>query len=499
MELQFKKESLSWLECPVREVRNLEQTQEMKLTDGMPDVGRVLAAWGQPILRGKEWNSGSFGFSGGMTVWVLYAPEDGSTVRCVEGWIPCQMQWDLPSGTPEGQIRVSLRPRFVDARSVSPRKIMVRAGFSALGEGFAPCEEDVFIPEEVPESVQLLVRTYPVRMCMEAGEKTFRLDEELTMPSSCPVPAKLICGMLTPAVEEHRVLGNRLVFRGSANLHVLYMSEEGQVFSWDFPVSISQFSDLKGSYGNDAYGTFSLAVTDLELELDDECHFRMKCGMTAQYTVEDVCEIRTVEDAYSPMRELDTEQTILSVPAVLEDAQRKLTVRQQIHQEANIVTDVSFLPDFSRQRRNGNTLELEQPGIVQVLYYTPEGSLQASTAHWEGKLQMDIHEDAQMHTVLQGIAEPRAEISAESIQVSADLLLRCQSTTRQVLNSVSAMKIGEEREPDPGRPSLVLCRAGGNSLWQIARENGSTMDAIRRATGFEGEPDPEQMLLIPVV
>ena len=38
MELQFKKEGVSWLECPVREVRNLEQTLELKLTDGMPDV-----------------------------------------------------------------------------------------------------------------------------------------------------------------------------------------------------------------------------------------------------------------------------------------------------------------------------------------------------------------------------------------------------------------------------------------------------------------------------
>ena len=33
---------------------------------------------------------------GGMMVWVLYAPEDGSPERCIEGWIPFQMRWDLP-------------------------------------------------------------------------------------------------------------------------------------------------------------------------------------------------------------------------------------------------------------------------------------------------------------------------------------------------------------------------------------------------------------------
>ena len=43
---------------------------------------------GQTILRGKEWRSDSVSFSGGMMVWILYAPEDGSEERCIDGWIP---------------------------------------------------------------------------------------------------------------------------------------------------------------------------------------------------------------------------------------------------------------------------------------------------------------------------------------------------------------------------------------------------------------------------
>ena len=53
MELQFQRTACSCLEPVVREIQNVEQTQELKLPDGMPDIGRVLAAWGQTILRGK--------------------------------------------------------------------------------------------------------------------------------------------------------------------------------------------------------------------------------------------------------------------------------------------------------------------------------------------------------------------------------------------------------------------------------------------------------------
>ena len=34
----------------------------------MPDIGHVLSAWGQTILRGKEWRADTVSFSGGAAV-----------------------------------------------------------------------------------------------------------------------------------------------------------------------------------------------------------------------------------------------------------------------------------------------------------------------------------------------------------------------------------------------------------------------------------------------
>ncbi len=499
MELQFQKERISWLRRAVREVKNLEQTQELKLSDGMPDIGRVIAAWGQPILRGKEWRSDSFGISAGMLVWVLYAPEDGSPERCIDGWIPCQMQWDLPSGTPEGQIQISLLPRFVDARSVSPRKILVRAGLAALGTGLVEETGSIYTPGEMPEDVQLLTNTYPVRLNQEAGEKPFTMEEELVLPASCPAARKMVYCTVHPEVSESRILGNRLVFRGECKAHVLYSSEDGQLVSWDFPVSISQFTDLKGSYSADAQAELSIMPTDLEITVDDDGHFQLKTAMTAQYTLSDRKMIPVVEDAYSPGRALEVDMQRLSLPAILETKEQRMEARQKLNQEADAVADVAFLGDFPRQRRAGEGVELEQPGTFQVLYYTPDGVLQASTVRWEGETKLDAHEDAQILAVPQSFSQPQAEITGEGMQLQTSMNLSLQTAARQELNAVTGLKLGEKLELEPGRPSLILCRAGSRSLWQMARENGSTMAAIREASNLEGEPAPDQMLLIPVL
>ena len=96
MELQFPKSALSYLRRAAWEVKNEEQTQEVRLADSFPDIGKILGAWGQPLVRSKEWLSSSMRISGGIMVWVLYMPEEGGMPRCVESWIPSQMQWDFP-------------------------------------------------------------------------------------------------------------------------------------------------------------------------------------------------------------------------------------------------------------------------------------------------------------------------------------------------------------------------------------------------------------------
>ena len=71
MEIQFQKTVVPYLQTLTHQMQTQEQTQQVRLSDAMPDVGRVVASWGQVLLRGKEWRSDSFCVSGGVKAWVL--------------------------------------------------------------------------------------------------------------------------------------------------------------------------------------------------------------------------------------------------------------------------------------------------------------------------------------------------------------------------------------------------------------------------------------------
>ena len=291
---------------------------------------------------------------------------------------------------------------------------------------------------------------------------------------------------------------NEVVFRGNGNLHVLYRSEEGQLHGWDFELPFSQLADLSGEHSGDAQADILLSPTSLELEVDDEGHMRLKCGIVGQYLISDREMLTLTEDAYSPGRELSTQTEQLEVPAILESRRESVYGEQSIPAEANLTVDVSFLADFPRQRRTQKGVEMEIPGSLLVLYYGEDGILHSATTRWEGQCVLNADENTVITAIPMPPEQMQASLGNGSVTVKGEVPLEMTSESSRGFSMITGVELGEEKEPDANRPSLILRRAGNGRLWDIAKESGSTVDAIRKANGLQEEPAAGQMLLIPV-
>ena len=500
LELQFEREEISCIKPVLWDVQDLEQTQELRIPEGMPPVGHVLAFWGQPVLRSKEWMRDSLEISAGIQIWGLYQPESGGKPCCLETWIPFRMDWNLPENLPEGVARIVLLPRFVDVRPVSAGKLMIRSGIAALAECWVPEVYETMHPaSDMPKEVQLLKRNYPLRLPREAGEKTFSMEESLTLPPSVPQPEKVIYHRLEPEITDRKVLGNKLVFRGNGKLHLLYESEEGQLCSWDFEFPFSQFAPLNGSYSPDAQADILPVVTSSELEQDQDGMLHFRAGICAQYMVDDRMMLEVTEDAYCPGRAVTVQQKELQLPALLDARRDVVSGQAEVSGRMDMMADCTVMPDFPRQRRTEDGLLLEVPGVCQMLWYNEEGSLQSASQRWEGKLPMKMDEEARLYVLPQNTGERHINADGENIRAMIQVPMQLWTMSGQGIPVVTSLTLEEQGQKDPSSPSLILRRANGESLWQIARESGSTMEAIREATGFTGEPENGKMLLIPVV
>lgn len=98
-------------------------------------------------------------------------------------------------------------------------------------------------------------------------------------------------------------------------------------------------------------------------------------------------------------------------------------------------------------------------------------------------------------TAFQGL-QPQPNPAAGQLTGGCTFLLTAFSGSG--IPEVCALELGELQPKQGDTPSLVLCRAGEQDLWTLAKAHGSTVEAIRAANQLEGAPEKGRMLLIPV-
>ena len=495
MELQFERSVCPCLQTLTSQVQCQEQTQEVRLPDAMPDIGRVLGCWGQALVRGKEWRGDGMAVSGGVLAWVLYAPEDGSQPRCVDTWIPFQMKWDFPEAKRDGTICTSVSVSSMDARCVSARKLMVRAGLQAWGEALEPTDIDLFSPGTLPEDVQLLENSYPVEMPREAGEKLLELHEDV--PSDGAPLQKVSRLRASAQIQEHRVMTGRLIFRGEVTVEAMFQ-EDGPV-SKQWQLSFSQFVDLDRDYGNNAVAWLLPVITALELEPGENGGLAVKCGLAVQYVIYDRTVVRVVEDAYSPRRPVELQQQEMYLPARLDTQRQNITVRHRMKGDHSVILDSQWLSGCPFVQQNGDEAQIRIPGQFPILSQDMAGALQGSVGREEGAWDLPSQRENRLRVTAELQGKTVTERTADGNELVQEVTVVAEVFAQQGLNTVTGLVLGEEGEPDPARPSLILRRKGEGSLWQLAKDCGSTVDAIRAANALAQDPEEQQMLLIPVI
>lgn len=497
MELHFSNTGIPCLKTVKQDVQTQEQTQEVKLTEGLPDMGRVLGVWGQSVLRGKQWQGEEATVSCGAMVWVLYAPEDGSYPRMVETWIPMELRWQIPGTKQEGKLWANCLLRSVDARMTGPRKLMVRANMAVRMQAYCPDKIEVSQPEGVPEDVQLLKKTYQVCLPVEAGEKSFQLDEELELPASCPKARSFLQARLYPRIVDKRVMSDKVVFRGVADLHTVYQGQDEGLYGWNFEVPFSQYADLDDSYSEEASVLLMPQVTGLETDADEEGRIRLKAGLTCQYVTCDRKDVQVATDAYSPVRKVEPQVQTLILPAI-ESMDTQTLLLQHTMSADGMPVDVSVLCDQVRKQSLPEQVRLEIPALGQILYYDVEGGIQSTASRWEDSIYTEPYADGNVEVNILPTGQCSAEPTEGGMSVETNVILETVVTSAKGLPMVTGLEMGQPMPKDPNRPSVILRRVGPEGLWGMAKGAGSSVDAICKANGLTEEPEEGRMLLIPV-
>ncbi len=239
-------------------------------------------------------------------------------------------------------------------------------------------------------------------------------------------------------------------------------------------------------------------VTGVELEQGAEENLTLKANIIGQYTIYDRYTAQIAADAYSTARHTQTQMGALNIPAVLAMTEQRVDLEKTLETECVLCIDAAVYPDHPRFYREDGKLYAQLSGTVQILGYDAQGLLCANTSRWDMDWNLGASAEAGGALMLTPVSTT-ASMGPGNANVQAVMRLNVMTTRESDIPMLTGLEIGGAVEPDADRPGVILRRAGDQTLWELAKNLGSTVDAIKTANGLQQEPNGEQMLLIPVL
>lgn len=474
--------------------RTREETRDAVVPDTMPDIAEVLCCVGNLLIRSKDVSAGRVRVEANVQANILYKGEDGAFCA-VDVTVPIFISVEDEAVADGSMASAELKLINLEARTLNPRKVLVRAEINAcvnVYEGGKLCvtegaEEDRHIHARVTEREISLVTAIT--------EKTFALADEMSMPPAAEGVKEPMCAGCECSVDEVKCVGTKLIVKGRVKSRLVMINASGEICRLEPVTDFSQIIELGSEAGEGLYHVW-LIPSGFYCRVSEENEGRLsfEYHLVAQLIGYGSVRVKFMDDAYSNSYELDCayeEKTLERVSSlgIFRESQR------QLFETARPVSEVLYssynvgIPSFNREKMllplcftavcsAGDDVWCERRSL-SLSFRLPERDCE----FWLKSAEMSEFVVLPVPGGLEARMEDVAEICCR------------QSGAHRCVASVSYDENAALDLSD--KPSLVLLRPkSGDELWDIARENCSSVEAILAVNGIDGASEAVGRLII---
>ncbi len=502
MDFEIEKNKVRHFE-PVLDTRTVrDESAEIIVPDQFPDIMRVVDASGLVCLKEKSCRDGKIDVSGTVRVNVLYAPEGARGLRKLETTVPYQASFECPDLTSESEACVNVCIHSIEPRMVNSRKVHIRIGLAVSAKVFSPTEYELSCGVADASDVETLKSSVQAYLPVAVKSKNFSIIDDIEIASSKAPAAELLRVDIRLAPGDARAIGNKVVFKGSALIKILYRSngadDSDEIYTTENELPFSQILEMEG-LDEDSDCTIMLSLCGAEMDIHGSGQGQSHTiGVTLNLNATGVAwmnrTLETLSDAYSTTCEIESESRPLLMKNLVEKSTRRQTVREVIETgiQAGAVLDVSVLLEPPALKGEGDRNVLSANAIVSVVFLGEDGSAYNSSRNIPVVCPVDLPEGAGCEATATFAGDAFGAGAANGVEVRFSADFDVSVTKSQRINSIISLKGEPPSETETRRPSVVLRHTvPGEKLWDIAKSYRTTVSEVMSANGLE---DMEQVM-----
>lgn len=500
MEINMQRSSFPCWQSIYTQSFSLSESEETVVPDTLPDVEAIVFVSGNPLIRSKDLTDGHLRMEANVPARVTCVGEGSGELFSLDVNIPFYLSAQDERVRERSICVAELCLRQLEPRLLNPRKLSIRAELEVTVRCYDPCSvETALAPEDCAAEIHTLEQSAVISCICAVTEKTFVLTDEYALPDEMPAVVEILGQRASVTVEEVKTLDSKVILTGNVKNELLYRCAERMLHMLSYRTAFSQIVEVPCD-AEECFSDVSILLSGMYYEQipgSDGLEIASELHMVAQLCMWKNATISYLADAYSNVCAIETRMAERSFLRIDKETTLRESFRTTLEMPAQPkgIIAISAVPIAVEQSGDVLTVTLRV-----TLCYQGENGPRSVERTVTQRINTELKEAESIIVSAAEVTEIGAIPTDSGAELRISLEVRAFLTREITLCCIDGITLAEEAaEEHDDLPALVIMKVSSEqSLWELAKENCSTVEAIRAANGLDTLPEPwEKLLLIP--
>lgn len=506
MALKIDKQKISINQIITEKKEMIEIETNEIVPDIKPDVLNIIDTDGTVCIYKSEVSDGKLKIDGTINMYIMYLADDDKTeIRALNTNLDFSKIIEIENLKVDMDVQVEYELKSSDCKVLNGRKINIKT--QLMANVVISNNEDIEYIENIKNStIQCLNKKFKINSMVAKGKTKVYAKDTINFDNTDNLLEIMKTNMIIKN-KETKVSYNKLLIKADTDVKILYLTDDNRMCKASKDIPIMGFIDMKdvkeGELFDVNYEIKNMVVKQNNIE---------EHSVYVEYEIEITCsayenkELTAMQDLYSTKVNLDFNNKTIKTMESKSNVEEIYNLRKQetlANLGNNKLYDVSVKPMIiNTSCENGKII---YQGEIHIVYMY----MSIITNKMETKLVIEpfdfevtsksISTKSKIKTYLEIAKKDFLVMADQTIEVKVDLKFNVSLLKEERINIID--NVEEKEQKNKSEYNMIIYYAKSeDTLWNIAKRFGSTIDNIVSANELKNEDKIKQgmQLFIPM-
>ena len=464
---------------------------DMIVPDSKPDILNTICTSGVVCVYKKEVLDEKVRIDGNVNTYIMYLADDTQDkVRGINTSLDFSETMSVPNSKEGMESVIQVKLKSIECKVINGRKVGMKATLEVDIKIYAREEVEIVNNLQNAEGIQMLKEDLRVNSLVGMGENKIYTKDNISIDNIDNL-AEILKTDVSIVDKDVKISYNKILAKAEARVKIMYLTEDNRINSIDTKIPIVGFIDIPNVTEEN--------ICDLDYEIKnmvikpnapDQHSIYLELEMSVSAIVYEEKQINLIQDLYSPCENLEFNKKKITTITNKQTRKEIRQIREKIEIEGidnkNII-DVDVCPVMEKQENSSSRIIYTGNLEINFVLSNQDLQMEVRNAKIPFEYTIDGLEDAEnINSRLEMEVANQDFIVQEGgiITSNVDLVMNNDMYKSTNMNIMNEIQTNGEREAEDYSLILYIVKKG-DTLWQIAKKYGSTIDDIVRTNGIE--------------